>query len=117
MHPRRKPDPAWKYIDANGHAHCWWKDELPTLEEVVTGTTFVGDEYDGEEVDDIEHRCRICGEVVVPKHILSYEPSYVAGPPEYTLFIRGNELQANAEYRIPDDDVAPLIEILRRVFA
>ena len=110
----KKPDISWRYIDPNDHAHVWVGDELPTLKEVVTGKTWVGDEYDGMEVDITEYRCRVCDAVVEPKYTVSYEPNYVAGPPEYTLAIKPSIMES--EYPIPQDDVGPLIDILRRIF-
>lgn len=114
MFGTKKPDKGWKHFDAAGHAHAWDGDKLPTLNEVVTGKTWVGDEYDGMEVDISEYRCKVCEEVVDPQYVTDYSPIYVSGPPEYTFAIRPNIMEL--EYRIPDDDVEPLIEILRRMF-
>lgn len=109
-----RPDQNWKHIDKNGHAHIWDGDKLPTLGEVVTGKTWVGDDYDGYEIDVTEFRCLVCGEVVNPKHTLSYEPHFVKGPSQYTLRIDPHIM--GMEFPIPDDDVAPLIDILTRIF-
>ncbi len=116
MHGIRKPDKNWNYIDLNDHAHVWRGEELPTLYEKVTGTTWVGDEYDGQEIELTEMRCKVCDEVVVPKYTVDYSPIHVAGPPEYTLVIHPS-LEHEREFRIPDEDVSALIEILGRMFA
>lgn len=109
-----KPDKDWRHFDKKGHAHVWSGDELPTLEEVVTGKTWVGDEYDGYETDVTEFRCRECGEVVVPKTITVHEPQYIAGPPCYSLVLHPSIREI--ELPIPDDDVPGLIAILQRMF-
>lgn len=115
MHGTRKPDKGWTHFDSEGHAHAWRNgDELPTLYEKVTGKEWVGDSYDGCEVEITEWRCNVCDEVVEPKYVTDYSPVYVTGPPEYTLKLRANIM--DQEWRIPEDDVAPLIDILRRIF-
>lgn len=110
----QKPDKSWSYVDLNDHAHVWKGDKLPTLYEKVTGKHWVGDEYDGMEVEDTEMRCKICDEVVVPKYVTDYTPVHVAGPSEYRLKIRANIM--DSEYPIPEEDVGPLIKILQRIF-
>jgi hypothetical protein len=110
----RKPDKAWKHIDSQGHAHAWFDDELPTVEEVVIGKEWYGEGADAYEVDVTEYRCRVCAEVVKPKYVVTHEPSYIKGPPEYTLVLRAN--MYDSEWRIPEEDVGPLVDILRRVF-
>jgi len=64
------PDEKWRYVDLNGHGHFWSTGELPTLEWVVTGKHWVGDEYDGQEYDVGEWRCRLCTEVIEPGYRL-----------------------------------------------
>lgn len=85
----RAPDQKWRHTDSSGHLHAWDGDELPSLEYVVTGTTWVGDEYDATEYEVGEHRCRTCGEVVEPKYVVDHSPKYVAGPTTYTVTIGG----------------------------
>jgi hypothetical protein len=79
MSPRRVPDPKWKHVDGGGHAHVWVGETIPTVEWVVTGTEWVGDEYDACEIDVGEYRCRKCGELVEPKRIVTYEPHFLPG--------------------------------------
>ena len=114
MHGTRKPDISWLHFDKNHHAHAWDGDKLPTLGEVVTGKAWIGDEYDSQEIDVTEYRCLVCGEVVEPKYVVDYSPTYVQGPPAHTLMIRANIM--DQEFRIPPEDVGPLIEILQRIF-
>lgn len=114
MHGVQKPDASWMHFDGAGHAHAWNGEKLPTLHEVVTGKEWIGDAYDGQEIEITEYRCKVCEEVVEPKYFTDYSPIYVSGPPEYTLVVRPSIMEA--EYRIPEDDVAPLIDILRRIF-
>lgn len=65
--PTSVPDEKWRHVDSHGHGHFWDGDALPTLNWVVTGTEWVGDDYDGETVEVGEHRCAICDEVVEPQ--------------------------------------------------
>ena len=110
----KKPDTGWKEADVHGHVHAWIDGELPSLTWVKTGTEWVGDSYDGCEVDIGQYQCNICGSVVEPKQVTSYEPEYVKGPPSYSLIIHPQ--MQSSEWRIPDDDVAPLLEMLKRIF-
>jgi hypothetical protein len=114
MQGTRKPDKSWTHFDSNEHAHAWSGDKLPTLYEKVTGTTWVGDEIDGQEVDVTEMRCKICDETVDPGYYVDHTPVYVRGPSAYTLVIRPQLFET--EWQIPNDDVGPLVDILRRVF-
>lgn len=116
MHGVRKPDKNWIVFDSHAHAHAWSGDELPTLYEKVAGTTWVGDEFDGQEVDVTEWRCKVCDEVVTPRYVTDYSPVYIEGPPQYTLVIHPS-LEHEREYPIPDGDIAPLIEIFGRMFS
>jgi len=114
MSPTKKPDPSWRYIDRNQHAHVWDGDKLPTLGVHVTGKTWVGDEYDGCEVEVTEHRCLVCGAVVTPGYVHSYDPIYVPGPATHTLVLHAGLW--GQEYPIPPEDVEALVEILGRIF-
>lgn len=114
MRGTRKPDPSWRHLDKQDHVHAWIDGKLPTLNTEVVGKTWVGDERDGEEIDLLEHRCRICNESIEPKYVTDYTPVMVAGPPEYTLVVRAGI--RDQEFRIPPDDVTALIGILQRMF-
>lgn len=111
----RKPDPDWKHVDKKGHLHAWVKGKLPTLGEHVTGKTYVGDEYDGCEVDVTEYRCLVCAEVVEPKYNVSYEPTYIQGPPSWFLVLHPH-IFGPQEFRIPDEHVHALVEIFEDMF-
>lgn len=87
MIPTKVPDEKWRYVDMNGHGHFWQGDKLPTLEWVVTGTEWVGDEYGGEEYDVGEYRCLLCAEVVEPGRRVTYEPTSIPGPTQVTVTI------------------------------
>lgn len=115
IHPVQKPDERWRFVDEHGHAHVWVDGELPTLEWVVTGTQWVGDDHDATEIDVGEYRCRHCSAVVEPKTTASYEAVRIPGVPSYTLVIMSGF--GDSEYRIPDDDVEPLRHILERIFS
>lgn len=83
-----EPDQEWRHVDRAGHGHFWKGSKTPTLERVVTGTTWVGDEYDGEEFEVAELRCRLCGEVVEPKR--RWVPAKpIPGPTTVTLELDG----------------------------
>ncbi len=114
MHGTRKPDKGWIHFDPLGHAHAWNGDELPTLYEKVTGTVWVGDEIDRDEVETTEYRCKTCDVVVEPKYVTDYSPIVISGPPAYSIVLRAR--MQDEEWRIPEDDVQPLLAILRRVF-
>ena len=112
--PRKKPDPNWRVVDKMGHIHAWIDGELPSLGEHTIGTTWVGDDLDGYEIELTENRCLICAEVIEPKYVTTHEPMYVPGPSRYFLKIHAG-IQ-HQEYPIPDDDVPELIAILGRMF-
>jgi hypothetical protein len=61
------PDEDWRFIDKEGHGHFWKGRSLPTLDKIEVGKHWIGDEYDGQEVSEWEHRCRLCAEKVEPK--------------------------------------------------
>jgi hypothetical protein len=87
MHPTQVPDPDWRFIDKAGHGHFWKKDKLPTLKWVVTGKTWVGDEYDGYEIELGEYQCKNCGEAVEPKKRSEYGPTSIPGLTTFTIAI------------------------------
>lgn len=71
-----RPDPKWKFVDAQGHVHQWYTAgaaatsynpthsyTLPTLVQVRDGTWF--DDY-GEEHELWHYACGQCGERVEP---------------------------------------------------
>ena len=75
---REVPDEKWKHVDRYGHGHFWVGDDLPTLEWVITGQTYVGDEFDGELYDVGEWQCRLCGETVEPgKKSVQHDPIFM----------------------------------------
>ena len=112
MSPQMVPDPDWKYIDKKGHGHFWKGKDLPTLKWVVTGTQWVGDEYDSYEYEVGEHRCRLCGEKVEPKKKASY-PKPLLGPATYTLTIDGEAFVLSDQQYY--DALKKLAKILRKV--
>ena len=75
----RVADPRWKHTDTNGHVHAFAGEELPSLEWVVTGTEWVGDEFDSSEIEVGEYRCRVCGEMVKPRWNRDYSPRFIPG--------------------------------------
>lgn len=79
LSPRWVPDEKWRYVDKQGHGHFYEGEELPTLEWVVTGTQWVGDEYGGDEYEVGEWRCRLCGEVIKPAERAEYGPPSIPG--------------------------------------
>jgi len=89
MHPEMVPDEKWRFVDANGHGHFWEGEDLPTLEWVVTGAEWYGDEYESWEVEIGEYRCRLCGEVIEPKRLAKYGPKFLPGLATFTVSING----------------------------
>jgi len=87
LHPSKVPDEKWRFVDANGHGHFWEGKNLPTLEWVVTGTRWVGDEYETTEYEVGEYRCRLCAEVVEPKKRVEYGPKFISGMATFTVTI------------------------------
>lgn len=85
--PSMVPDEKWSYIDKQGHAHLWDGDKLPTLTWVVTGTEWIGDEYDASEIEVGEYRCRHCSEVVEPQRRADYGPRHVTGLATFAVTI------------------------------
>ncbi len=81
------PDKDWRHIDTNGHMHAWVGNEIPTLEWVVTGTEWVGDEYDSSEIETGEYRCKACGDVVEAKTIRTFLPQTAYGLATITVSV------------------------------
>lgn len=81
------PDTKWSHTDSKGHEHHFTdaKGAVKTLEWVVTGTHWVGDEYEAWEEEDGEWRCRQCAEVVKPRWYRSYEPEFLPGLVRITI--------------------------------
>lgn len=90
MAPTKVPDEKWRYIDTQGHGHFWEGSDLPTLKWVVTGKTWVGDEYDGYEIEIGEYRCHLCAEVVEPRKRVTYEPPAL-GPATFIVAVDGED--------------------------
>lgn len=110
MSPSKVPDEKWRYVDKKGHGHFWAEDDkLPTLEWVVTGKEWVGDEYDACEYEVGEYRCRLCGEVVEPKKKLSYGPSHLPGLTWFTISI------ANEDFRLTGEQFSEALESFRKI--
>lgn len=84
MSPCKVPDPDWRYVDKAGHGHFWKKTALPTLKWVVTGKTWIGDEYGGEEIELGEFRCKLCDEVIEPGKKLKH-PEPLMGPVNFRV--------------------------------
>lgn len=97
LSPSRERDQDWRYVDKEGHGHFWEGSELPTLEWIVTGTRWVGDEYDASEVVEGEYRCPLCREVVEPGWKLSYGPRHVPGPTTVTITIEDEKFYLRPE--------------------
>lgn len=91
MSPRQVPDPQWRVTDKQGHGHFWEGSELPTLEWVVVGSCWVGDEIDGTEVKVGEWRCKHCAEVIYPKKTAEYGPRSIPGPTRIVVTIEGDQ--------------------------
>jgi hypothetical protein len=89
MNPTKVADEKWRFVDKEGHGHFWEGETLPTLEWVATGKQWVGDEFDGEEYEVGEYRCRLCGEVVEPRKRVEYGPRSIPGPASFTVEISG----------------------------
>lgn len=102
--PTQVPDEKWRHVDLQGHGHFWQGEELPTLEWVVTGTRWVGDEYDAIEIEVGEHRCRLCAEVMEPKKRAEYSPRSVAGLVTFTITIN------DESFRLSEDQYAAAVD-------
>ena len=72
IHQIKVPDEEWRFVDKAGHGHFWRGKKVPTCKLVVTGTTWIGDEYDGEEVEIKEWQCRLCKEIIEPGYRMQF---------------------------------------------
>lgn len=99
---RLVPDTRWSHTDANGHEHRFTdqKGALGTLEWVVTGTYWVGDECESWEEERGEWRCPQCAEVIEPRWYRSYEPEFLRGPARITI-----ETADGATYLLRHDEI------------
>ena len=91
MHSITVPDEKWTFVDKKGHGHFWKGKKIPTCKLVVTGTTWVGDEYDGEEIEIKEWHCKTCGQTIEPGYRQEVGPSHIPGPTYVTITINGAE--------------------------
>lgn len=113
MSPHKVPDEKWRGVDKRGHGHFWVDGELPTLEWVVTGTCWAGDEFDGEEYEVGEYRCRECGEVIEPGKKLEHGPTHIPGPTTVTVTLNEETFMLTPEQYA--DSVEAWAKSLRRL--
>lgn len=73
------PDEKWNFVDKAGHGHFWKGKKIPTCKLVVTGSVWVGDEFEAEEIEVKEWKCKICGEIVEPGYRYESSPTHVPG--------------------------------------
>ena len=85
--PSRVPNEKWRFVDSQGHGHFWTGKLLPTLKWVVTGTKWVGDDFEHEEIEIGEWRCSQCEEVVEPGMRVDFSPRSVPGLVTFTVTI------------------------------
>jgi hypothetical protein len=92
----RRPDPSWRYVDAQGHVHNWYVNgkpaesyspsasyETPTLTWVKTGEEWYEDD---DEPHDIGHlQCSLCGEPVQPRYCSDTTKQYIHGLAHYRI--------------------------------
>lgn len=69
------PDPNWRHVDSNGHAHVWAGKEIPTLNHGYEH--FECDGVCGDPGCEGYHRslwtCLVCGERVEPAYVPDYQ--------------------------------------------
>lgn len=111
------PDPNWKYVDSNGHGHFWVKEgeawDVPTTEQIVIGTYWVGDEYDGVEYEEKERRCLQCAEKVKPG-MRTEQAKPVLGPTVVTVTIGDETFVMNEdEYATALDEWKQVLRSIR----
>lgn len=87
IHQIKVPDEEWRYVDKAGHGHFWKGKKVPTCKLVVTGTTWVGDEYEAEEIEIKEWKCKLCYEIIEPGYRMQLAPTHVPGPTWVTIVI------------------------------
>jgi len=97
MHSIRVPDEKWTFVDKKGHGHFWSGKKIPTCELVVVGKEWVGDEYDGEEIEIKEWHCRGCGQLIEPGYRMETVPNRVPGPTWVTITIGSEEYVVTSE--------------------
>lgn len=79
-----RPDPHWRYTDAQGHQHTRTDSTYPTLQLVNEPTHWCEDCEDEHTFQHYE--CAICKETIRPGSISpSMSPEYIAGPTSYYL--------------------------------
>lgn len=79
------PDEKWTFVDKAGHGHFWKGKKVPTCKLVVTGSYWVGDEVESEEVEIKEWKCKTCDEIIEPGYRYETSPTHVPGPTWVTL--------------------------------
>lgn len=87
IHQVKVPDEKWTHIDRKGHGHFWKGKKIPTCKLVVTGTTWVGDEYEAEEIEIKEWQCKLCKAIIEPGYRMQVQPTHVPGPTWVTVTI------------------------------
>jgi hypothetical protein len=111
MHEVSVPDEKWNFVDKKGHGHFWKGKKLPTCKLVVTGTHWVGDEYDGTEYEIKEWQCRTCGETIQPG-FRKERPAPVLGPTWVTVSFDEGPL-SREEFVISVEEYAQSVEAWR----
>lgn len=92
IHSIKVPDEEWRFVDKAGHGHFWKlfskkPSTIPTCVLVVTGTEWVGDEYEAEEIEIKEWKCKLCTEIIKPGYRQELAPTHVPGPTWVTVTI------------------------------
>lgn len=62
MGPEYRPDPAWLYVDSEGHEHRWVDGAVPTCERLYEEWI----DADGDDRSDSWYECVICRADVQP---------------------------------------------------
>jgi hypothetical protein len=91
-----RPDPSWRFVDADGHQHVWFKDGRPATSYHPAGTydvptiEFVFEEWgyfeDGERYAIGHQECRQCrARVPEPGFTAEAYTQYLPGLRHYTI--------------------------------
>lgn len=93
-------DPAWRFVDAQGHEHRWHdehgyeaKDYSPSAHYHVPTVLKVDDEpeyaEDGEEIPVWHYECRECRQVVDPGYTADTSRQFIPGMKRETILVDG----------------------------
>lgn len=100
-------DPAWTFVDSEGHGHFWKNKGYPTLRWISEPCTMGHDDCDAEG----HYECAVCGEEIQPGSRTA-QPIWIPGFVTYTLTTNDNVMERT--WRFGEDQWTALNDAVRQ---